>query len=258
MNRKTSFYGILCFLLFLFTGPFAHSAIITGKVTDTLRKPIAYASVYIKGTTKGTTTNDNGIYTLDLASGQYTVVFRMLGYKSYSKNVVVANEKITLDVVLRDETMQLNDVTIKAGEDPAYNMIRHAIKMRKHYKDQVDAYSCDVYIKGIEHIEKHPKKLLGHDISNDMLGLIDSSNIVYLSESVSKFNFKQPDKIKEEMISSKVSGDNQAFSYNKASEMLFDFYESVMQIGLSERGFISPIAPDAMLYYKYRLDGTYQ
>ena len=250
--------GILCLVLFLFTGHFAQAAIITGKVTDTLQKPIAYASVYIKGTTKGTTTNDNGIYSLNLASGQYIIVFRMLGYKAYSKNVVVANEKITLDVVLHDETMQLKEVTIKVGEDPAYNMIRHAIKMRKHYKEQVDAYSCDVYIKGIEHIEKHPKKLLGHDISNDILGLIDSSNIVYLSESVSKFNFKQPDKIKEEMISSKVSGDNQAFSYNKASEMLFDFYESVMQIGLSERGFISPIAPDAMLYYKYRLEGTYQ
>jgi len=259
MNRKSSFYGILCLVFFLFTVPFAHAAIITGKVTDTLQKPIAYASVYIKGTTKGTTTNDNGIYTIDLADGQYTIIFRMLGYKSYSKIIVVANEKIILDVVLHDENMQMNEATIKAGEDPAYNMIRHAIKMRKYYKEQVNAYSCDVYIKGIQRIDKHPKKLLGKDITNDMLGLIDTSNIIYLSESVSKFNFKQPDKIKEEMISSKVSGDNQAFSYNSASDMLFDFYESVMQISdLSERGFISPIAPDAMLYYKYHLEGTYQ
>jgi len=199
MNRKSSFYGILCLFFFLFTGHFANAAIITGKVTDALQKPIAYASVYIKGTTKGTTTNDNGIYTLDLASGQYTIVFRMLGYKAYSKTLTVANEKIILDVVLHDENMQLNEVTIKVGEDPAYNMIRHAIKMRKHYKEQVNSYSCDVYIKGIQHIEKHPKKLFGQEISNDMLGIIDSSNIIYLSESVSKFNFKQPDKIKEEM-----------------------------------------------------------
>src|SRR6185437_6308923 len=140
MNRKSSFYGILCLVFFLFTVPFAHAAIITGKVTDTLQKPIAYASVYIKGTTKGTTTNDNGIYTIDLADGQYTIIFRMLGYKSYSKIIVVANEKIILDVVLHDENMQMNEATIKAGEDPAYNMIRHAIKMRKYYKEQVNAY----------------------------------------------------------------------------------------------------------------------
>jgi len=249
------------FLLFVFLCFFssAQAALVTGKISDTLHRPIAYASVYVKGTTKGTTTNDQGIYTLDLTPGKYTIVFRMLGFQSYATNIDVADAKVVLNVMLHDESMQLNEVTIKAGEDPAYNMIRHAIKMRKHYKDQVDAYSCNVYIKGIQRITNHPQKLLGQDISNDMLGLIDSTNIIYLSESVSKFNFKQPDKIKEEMISSKVSGNNQAFSYNSASDMLFDFYESVMQIeGLSERGFISPIAPDAMFYYKYQLEGTYQ
>jgi len=259
MNRKTNLLGILCLVIFLFTSYYSSAVIVTGKVIDTLKRPVAYASVYIKGTTKGTTTNENGIYSLDLAAGQYVLVFRMMGYTSYSAPISVNNDKVILNVTLHDETMQLKEVTIKAGEDPAYNMIRQAIKMRKHYKEQVNAYSCNVYIKGIQRITKHPEKLLGQDISNDMLGLIDTSNIIYLSESVSKFNFKQPDKIKEEMISSKVSGDNQAFSYNSASDMLFDFYESVMQIGgLSERGFISPIAPDAMLYYKYRLDGTYQ
>ena len=259
MNRETNLYGILCLFIFLFICHCAHATVITGRVIDTLKRPIGYASVYVKGTTKGTTTNESGIYSLDLAGGQYVLIFRMMGYKAYSAPVTINNEKVTLNVTLHDETMQLKEVTIKAGEDPAYNMIRHAIKMRKHYKEQVNAYSCNVYIKGIQRMEKHPKKLLGQDISDDMLGIIDSTNIRYLSESVSKFNFKQPDQVKEEMISSKVSGNNQAFSYNSASDMLFDFYQSVMQIGdLSERGFISPIAPDAMLYYKYRLEGTYQ
>jgi len=259
MNWKTNIAGILCLVVFLFMSSFAQATIITGKVVDTLKRPVAYASVYIKGTTKGTTTNENGIYSLGLASGSYTVIFRMMGYTSYAAQVTVGNDKITLNVTLNDETMQLKEVTIKAGEDPAYNMIRHAIKMRKHYKDQVNEYSCNVYIKGIQRVTQHPEKLLGQNISIGMLGMIDSSKIVYLSESVSKFNFKQPDQVKEEMISSKVSGNNQAFSYNSASDMLFDFYESVLQVGgLSDRGFISPIAPDAMLYYKYRLDGTYQ
>ena len=50
-----------------------------------------------------------------------------------------------------------------------------------------------------------------------------ATGIIYMSESVSKYNFKQPNKIKEEMISSLVSGNNQAFSYNQASEMFFNF-----------------------------------
>ena len=60
------------------------------------------------------------------------------------------------------------------------------------------------------------------------------------------------------MVSSKVSGDNRAFSYNQASDMLFNFYENNLDLaGLSERGFISPIASGAMLYYKYKLEGTF-
>ena len=184
----------------------------------------------------------------------------MLGYKSFSSAVNIGNDNITLNVTLHDESLSMKEVTIKAGEDPAYPMIRHAIKMRKHYLEQVNSYSCDFYIKAIERMTKHPKKLMGQDITDEEMGLIDTTHsIIYLSESVSKFNFKQPDKIKEEMISSKVSGDNKAFSYNQGSDLLFNFYESVLQVGgLSERGFISPIAPDAMLYYKYRLVGTYQ
>jgi hypothetical protein len=238
----------------------ARATIVTGKVTDTASSAISYASVYVEGTTKGTTTNFSGVYALDLQPGNYSIIFRILGFKSTKRQVKVSDKKIVLNVVLKEENMELKEVTVRATEDPAYAMIRSAMKMRKHYLEQVNSYSCDVYIKGLQRLMKHPKKLLGHDISDDDLDIIDTVHkIVYLSESVSKFNFKQPDNIKEEMISSKVSGDSKGFSYNSASDLLFNFYETVMQVqGLSERGFISPIAPDAMLYYKYRLRGTYQ
>ena len=85
-----------------------------------------------------------------------------------------------------------------------------------------------------------------------------SSGIAYLSESVSKYSFSRPDKIREQMISSKVSGDNRAFSFNQASEMNIDFYENIVKPGnISPRGFISPVSASAMLYYNFRLDGTY-
>ena len=77
--------------------------------------------------------------------------------------------------------------------------------------------------------------------------------ILYLSESQSKFSFKRPNKIHEEMVSSKVSGMNNAFSFNKASDMLINFYENLLLegSGLSSRSFVSPIAENALFYYKY-------
>jgi hypothetical protein len=249
----------LLFIFILLQGlSSAVSAItISGKVTDENSQPVPFASVYIKGTTTGTTTNIEGAYSLELKPGKYELVFKFIGYKQHIEPIDVGLQHITLNVQLMPEAVSLKEVTIKANEDPAYEVIRQAQKKRKFYLNQVEAYSCDVYIKGVQRVTKYPKKILGQEI--DVEGQIDTATgIVYLSESVSKFNFKQPDKIKEEMVSSKVSGDNKAFSYNEASDMLFNFYENVIEVdALSERGFISPIANTALLSYRYHLLGTF-
>jgi hypothetical protein len=239
--------------------PVAFSSVIEGKITDPSGHALPYVSIYIKGSTIGTTSNAEGVYRLTISSGSYKVIYRILGYKATTKNILVEHLNIVVNVQLEDEAMNLKEVTIIAGEDPAYEMIRHAMKMRKHYLEQVKSYSCDVYIKGLERVLKHPKKFLGHKITNDDLDLIDTTGIVYLSESVSRFNFKQQHNIREEMISSKVSGDKQGFSYNSASDLLFNFYENLLEVqNLSRRGFISPIALQAMLYYKYRFIGDFK
>ncbi|MCE3280876.1 MAG: hypothetical protein K0S44_3067, partial [Bacteroidetes bacterium] len=244
-------------LSFLYiTNAFAFT--VSGKITDEKNEPVPFANVYLKGTTRGTTSNIEGAYSLDLAPGTYELVFKLIGYKLHIENITISNSAQIINVKLSPESFQLKTAEVKAdGEDPAYAVIRQAQKKRKFYLEQVDAYSCDVYIKGVQRILKAPKKIMG--VSVDFGDDIDSaSGIVYLSESVSKFNFKQKDKIKEEMVSSKVSGNNKAFSYNQASDMLFNFYENIIEVDeLSERGFISPIANTALLNYRYKLLGTF-
>jgi hypothetical protein len=242
----------------LFLPLFASAAIVTGKITDQQGEPLPFVNVYVKNTSRGTISNIQGEYKLDLPEGNYELVFKSIGYKSKNEIITVASEKLILNVTLPEETYISIEVPVLGdGEDPAYAIIRNAIKKRKYYLEQVNAFSCDVYIKGVQKVTKYPKKIMGLEI--DPEGDIDTTTgIVYLSESVSKFNFKQPDKIREEMISSKVSGDNRAFSYNRASDMMFNFYENVILVSeLSERGFVSPINSNAFLYYKYKMSGTF-
>ncbi len=242
--------------LFFISAFHLNAVTLSGRVSSANGDGIAYAAVYVKGTTNGTTTNADGNYTIDLPAGQYVIIFQAMGFAKQEENVVLEQTNKTLDIVMNPTSITLKEAVVSNGEDPAYAVIRHAQKMRKYYLEQVNAYSCDVYIKGLQRVTSHPEKIMGMEVDPDHD--IDSvSGIVYLSESVSKFNFKQPDKIKEEMVSSKVSGDNKAFSYNRASDMLFNFYDNIINIeDLSERGFVSPIANDAMLFYKYRLVGT--
>src|SRR5690606_19843151 len=84
------------------------------------------------------------------------------------------------------------------------------------------------------------------------------TGIIYLSESESKITVNPPQDFKEEMISSKVSGDNRAFSFNRASDLQLNFYENYQPVfdGLSSRPFVSPIADNALAYYNYKYLGT--
>jgi len=247
-------FTIFCPILFLVIAVKANS--ISGKVTDQEGQPLPFANVYLKGTSKGTTTNLEGNYKIEMMDGNYEIVFRFIGYKTLTKEVEVNRQEMVLNVSLEKEQYSLKEVVIAAGEDPAYAIIRNAIRMRKFYREQVEEYSADVYIKGLQRLIKWPKKFLGQPVVlNDFVDSV--SHIIYLSESVSKFNFKQSDQVREEMISSKVSGNSRAFSWNQASDMLFNFYENLMETEISPRGVVSPISANALFYYKYRLEGTY-
>ncbi|MBK0380772.1 DUF5686 and carboxypeptidase regulatory-like domain-containing protein [Mucilaginibacter segetis] len=249
-------YTLLLFVLLISaTALHAQDAMINGKITDDNGNAVPFATVYIKNTTKGASANSDGEYTLTLKKGTYDIQYKAVGYKQESRKVnLTANQQ--LNVVLKTEEYQLNEVTVHSGgEDPAYAIIRKAIKKRKSYLNQVDAFTCEVYIKGLQKLLAAPKKFLGFDVQKATREAgLDSNRtgIIYLSESQSKFSFMQPDNVHEELVSSKVSGSNKAFSYNRASDMKVDFYENLQYWdGLSNRPLISPIADNALFYYKY-------
>ena len=58
------------------------------------------------------------------------------------------------------------------------------------------------------------------------------------------------------MHASIVSGDAQQFSWNDAASMQMNFYNNLETLeGFSQRGFVSPIADNAMFFYEYKLAG---
>jgi len=123
----------LPFLLFLFISinVFSQQVILSGKITDDQNRAIPFASVYIKNTTKGTSANSNGEYVLQLKPGTYDVQYKAVGYRQESKKLSL-NANQSVNVILKIESYQLTDVIVKSGgEDPAYAIIRRAIKKRK-------------------------------------------------------------------------------------------------------------------------------
>jgi len=235
---------------------FAQQFTVSGTIKDISGQPVAFASVYLKNTTKGTSANVDGKYEIKLNKGEQTLSFRAVGYKQ-QEHIVNVSASSVLNVSLTPESYTLNNVTIKANaEDPAYAIIRKAIAQRKTHLEEVKSFTCDVYIKGVQRLKAAPKKFMGRDIRKVMELDTNRQGIIYLSESQSKFSFRRPNDVHEEMISSKVAGRNNAFSFNKASDLIINFYDNyLLENTLSARGFISPIADNAMFYYRYKYLG---
>ncbi|MCC6725431.1 MAG: carboxypeptidase-like regulatory domain-containing protein [Saprospiraceae bacterium] len=243
-------------LFLLLTLPLCLFAQVRGVVTTPTGETLPFASIYIQGTTNGTTTNSNGEYSLALPKGTHQLVFQYIGYKQQVETVVVKDKPVTLNVQMLEESIELAGVEVRANaEDPAYPKIRKAIAKRDFYQKQVEEFTCEVYIKGNMKVLESPKKLLGQDVG-DLDGNLDTTGqgIVYLSESVSKLYFRQPDQQKEVMESSKVSGNNQGFSFNSAQDFNINLYKNYSVFG---RNMVSPIADNALNHYKYRLEGTF-
>ena len=233
------------------------AGLITGHIYNDEGEPLPFASIYIMGTTIGTASNPEGYFELPIANGTYELVFQYIGYQQKHITVAVDEERLSLEISLHREEISLDEVVISAeAEDPAYRIIRNAIQKRKYYLRQVENYKCEAYTKGIFRITEAPDKIFGDSLNTKNDSII---GIVYLSESESVISFEQPDKFREEMISVKVSGDDQGYGFNFISFFMSNFYNNkiTIPVDMDERGFISPVASNALFYYRYRLEGTY-
>ena len=248
----------LSVLFCIFISGYCQANVLKGRVTDDKDQPLPFATILIKGTTTGTTTNANGQYQLELPAGQYTVVCLYIGFRRTEMQVNVNAPVQTLDFRLQPVNLQIKEIVVKAGgEDPAYAIIRQAIKKRRFYQEQVKEYTCMSYIKGTIGMKNVPARFMGKKIDKADMG-VDSTGkgMIFLSESVTKITARQPDKIKLEVISSRKSGGGFGLSF-PAIISFYDNNVSAVITQMGPRGYISPIAENALAYYKYRLEGTF-
>ncbi|WP_310991543.1 TonB-dependent receptor [Aequorivita marina] len=110
---------IIKILFFLLTSySIAQTGSIAGQLTDTEynNEPLPFANVFLKGTTKGVTSDIDGLYSLEnISPGSYTVVYSYIGYETVEiPNVQVIPDKVTnIAVPMGASAAALDEVVIK-------------------------------------------------------------------------------------------------------------------------------------------------
>lgn len=242
------------FVLFFFS--IASYAQIKGKVTNTKNEPLSFVSVYLQGTVTGTTSNDNGEFVLEINKlGTYEVVFKYLGYKTEVRKVSITKFPYTININLQEEKVDLAEIVISTKDNPANRIIRNVIAKKEENTNKYANYTANFYSRGLYRIKDAPENFLGQNLG-DFGGGLDStrSGIIYLSETVSEIKFKKnPKAFKENIIASKVSGEDNGISFNRAEDTNINFYNNNVEFG---NDLISPISDNAFAHYSYKLIGT--
>jgi TonB-linked SusC/RagA family outer membrane protein len=85
--------------------------LVSGRVADETDKGMAGVTVVVKGTSKGTTTDQSGAYRIEVPDASATLVFSYVGYDP--QEIVVGN-RTTLNVQLKANTRSLDEVVVTA------------------------------------------------------------------------------------------------------------------------------------------------
>jgi hypothetical protein len=241
-------------LLFFFT---SYAIPVTGTIKNVKGEILPFASILVKHSTSGTTANSKGMFSIQLPPGSYTIICQHVGYRSVEKEIKIGSSEVIVDFELEEQQYNLKDVEIRSGgEDPAYAIIRSAIKQREKHLKEIKRFQCEVYIKGQLKLRDYPKKFMGQKVDFED-GDTSKRKMLFLSESVARYSVEQPDRSKIEVLSTKVSGNSDGFGF--ANPQIISFYQNIISLGsgLNPRGFVSPISDNALNFYKYKFEGTY-
>lgn len=267
-------YFFLLSLSFLLLLQFKLSAQEATKVMGIVRNAITgdtlpFVNIYFKDTQIGTTSGFDGKYSIESRKATDTLVASFIGYKTVHLPVQLKKFQI-IDVNLESVDLQLSEVVIHAGENPAITLLR---KVQEHKPendpDKAESFHCKAYTKMQVDVNNISEKLKNRKLLEPFKFIfeqVDTSIVngkvylpVMLSESFSDVYYRRLPRARKEIINaSQISGIDNAtvsqFVGNMAQEI--NVYDNF--INLFQKNFASPISNVGELYYKYYLiDSTF-
>jgi outer membrane receptor protein involved in Fe transport len=137
--------------------------IVSGVLTDkdSNNATLPFANAVIKGTTIGTTTDENGAYSLSLNPGNHVIEFSFLGYENVEVPVVIkAGETITINRTLGSGSYQLTDVVIKAAASREKETAL-LLEQKKAVEIKQSIGAQEMSRKGVSDVEEGLTKITG-------------------------------------------------------------------------------------------------
>ncbi len=258
---------------------------VSGKVTDSKTKePLAFVNIVINNSQYGGTTDIDGKFRLRNA---YPVQKLQLSYVGYLPlTYSVGNKTENLSIQLTRTEIELTEVDIFPGINPAHRIIRNVIENRdQNDPEKLNSFSYTSYDKTVFTAEadtsinkefkdtltqKHQHEVLLFSLpASDTLTIdstrTDSNNMalknllnkqfLFLMENVTKRKFLAPDKNYNQVIATRMSGfKDPIFVFLTTQIQSFSFYKPFITI--FQNTYVNPISSGSLGKYFFKLEDT--
>ena len=210
MKNKFSVLAILVLGAIMIA--FAQIRTITGKVVDNSGLPIAGVSVTVKGTGKGTITDQEGNYKIEVAPDDKILQFSMAGFLTVSEKI---GERSKISVILHQDTVTLNEMVVtgygakKDMASKAYSMAAPASAShsgRHSFPGYNNNFNTEGYAgideNGFKNVRNNPLSTFSIDVDNASYsnirrfinsGVLPPPDAVRIEEMINYFKYDYPE-----------------------------------------------------------------
>ncbi|TAE73422.1 MAG: hypothetical protein EAZ85_07045 [Bacteroidetes bacterium] len=261
----------LLFIFFIFQIIILQAQTIKGIIKDAKTKQgIALVGIIINKGEGGTTTDFEGNFEVNFPINEVkTIEITHISYEKFTYLVKNKDDLKPLNklflINLYEKERSLNEIVIKAGENPAHKIIKKASQNRQlNNISNLEKYSFTGYHKFILATEDAPKEL--HKKSDRVEeGKIDSADVdlneyfkkhhILLTETITDYQYLKPNQKLEKVKASKTSGfKNPRLLALSANSKPVDFSGDFVQI--LDKEYLNPLAKGSTERYFFNIEDT--
>lgn len=248
---KTIRFFLNIILIFITLATNAQIYKIDGHVADSLTKQnLAFVNIVINNNgTLGTTTDIDGNFEIRSRDEIKKLTFSYVGYKS-KKIDITEGGKVSLQIIMQSENIELQEVVVNAGENPAHRIIENVIRNRKRNNpENLNSYSYTIFDRMILTLDT---TLITDTALMNINNFVRRSDLMIM-ETVSEKYHKKPNKNKKEIKANFITGlSNPMYFYVIEGMQSLSFYDDFIRI--DNKDYVNPITPGSTSRYFFNIE----
>jgi len=240
--------------------------VVSGKVTDSVTgAPLAFVNIQVNHADYGGSTDIDGKFSVSSRASIQSLTFSYVGY--HSLTTAVDPKAKSLKAVMKRKNIELSEVVIFPGENPAHAIIRKVQGNRKlNDPENIPSFSYKCYNKVVAdwYLDKTKYSIsdntgpkLKVDSTYLRLSKLAEEQYIMMMESYSERIYSNG-KSQEKVLGTKVSGfSDPKFSSLATDIQPFSFYTDFISLSVTDvKDYLNPISNGSIGRYSFLLEDT--